>query len=396
MNATAQSARPRGAILLIVLGFIVLASVVTVALLETMTRHMRSAATAAARDDLRLTAFSAMEVALATLAEIKELDGNLYSPSQGWGDPMSYAPVNFPAEMSVTISIEDETGKIPLDPENREMLNRIFDQLGVSIGESDELIDVYIDWTDEDDLERISGAEESYYERQDPPRKPPNEPITSFDDFRYMKAFDELFFDENGAPNDLFRQFKSSVTLKHTNPPNLNTASPLIRNMLSEEGGLNEHALEDLQLGLDGIAGTEDDGYIKSQDDLQSMGVSDSEGFGFEAKVFRVTVTVEQGVKKFQLYALISDTSEAGEGSGGNGDGADGDQDGDSGDGSGGGSGRPGSGGSNGGQNGGDGYVTGDDSYGGGSSGGSGSGTPVYIIGSWEVWELSENGAEDG
>jgi len=297
--------RRRGAILLMVLGFIFLASVFTVALLESMTRHMRAAATAAARDDLRIAAFSGMQVALASLAEIKELDGELYSPSQGWGSPMDYAAAEFPSDVQVTIKIEDETGKIPLNAEDRNSLRLLFEQLGVDITESEELIDAYLDWTDEDDLERLNGAEEDYYSRLEPPRTPPNEPVTSFDSFRYIKGFDELFFDENGAPNPLFRRFKDSVTLTHDEKPNINTVSPTVRAMLADDGSFDEYAFEDLQLGLDGVAGTDDDGYIKSQDDLESLGLSAEDGFGFESKVFRITVTVEQGLKVFQLTAVV-------------------------------------------------------------------------------------------
>jgi len=398
MDARFPDRRRSGAVLLMVLAFIFLASVLTVALLETMTRHMRSAATALARDDLRLTAFSAMQVALATLSEIKELDGNLYSPAQGWGDPLGYAAVTFPGDTRVSVQIADETGKIPLRADDRDSLLRLFEHLGVGIGDSEELVDAFIDWTDEDDLERLNGAEKDYYERLDPPRRPPNQPITSFDDFRYIKGFDELFFDEQGTPNGLFFQFRNSVSLRHNHQPNVNTLSPTIRAMLAEDGGLNEFAFEDRQLGLDDEAGTADDGWLTSPNDLESVGLSETDKFGYQAKVFRITVTVEQGMKTYQLYGLVEDgipdapggsnaenASDRGnadpertlddDNSAGGGAGAptatvemptDGNQ--------------PGRGGRS--------------NSGGGPS--AASTEPIYQIGDWSFYELSENGSEDG
>ncbi|MEO0795334.1 MAG: hypothetical protein AAFX93_09240 [Verrucomicrobiota bacterium] len=349
----AKLGRPRGAILMIVLGFIFLTAVVVVAILESVTRSMRSAATAAARDDLRLEAFSAMQVAIASLGEIKELDGNLHSASQLWGNPIAYSPVSWPDSMQVYVTIVDETGKIPLVDLDRDKLRDLFGEMGIDFTDADELIDAYLDWVDDDDEERLNGAEERYYDRLDPPIKPPNEPITSFDSFRYIKGFDELFFDENGTPNELFKQFKESVSFRHSYDINVNSASDMIIDMLSENSGLNKHIFEDQRVGLDGIANTPDDSYITSQDELESMGFRSGEGYGFEARVFRVSVEVRQGEKVFQLEALVED-------GGGQRQTPDDDAEPDK-----------------------------DDDNDKGKSG-------VYKLGDWTFLELSENGSEDG
>ncbi|WP_309397413.1 general secretion pathway protein GspK [Cerasicoccus maritimus] len=293
-------------LLIMVLVFLFLAAGITVSLSESMLRNIRSAATASARDDLRLTAFSAMEISLAALSEIKELDGKLHSPSQGWGDPISYSPVAWPANQNVTVTIADETGRIPLNPVDRERLQQFFDQLGIDYTTSEELIDAYLDWIDEDDLERLNGAEADYYERLSPPVTPPNQPIKSHDDFRYIKGYAEIFFNEDGSPNALFKQFKESTTFHHEYDVNINSASPAVLGMLEENSGLDRRALEDLQYGLDGIPGTEDDGWPASSDDIT---INSDAAVGYEAHVFRITVRVEQGGKQFQLSALVDDGS---------------------------------------------------------------------------------------
>ncbi|WP_309385473.1 general secretion pathway protein GspK [Cerasicoccus frondis] len=291
-------------LLLMVLVFLFIASIVTVSLTESMLRNIRSSATASARDDLRLAAFSAMEISLATLSEIKELDGKLHSPSQGWGNPVGYSPVAWPNGVTVSVTITDETGKIPLNPPNRDRLEQLLDQLGVDFTQTQELIDAYLDWVDEDDLERLNGAEADYYERLTPARTPANQPITSHDAFRYIKGFDELFFSENGAPNALFKRFKDATSFYHEYDVNINTATESVLGMLEENSGLDRHSLEDLQYGLDQQAGTEDDGWSASSDDIT---INSDASVGYEAHVFRITVRVEQGGKEFQLSALVDD-----------------------------------------------------------------------------------------
>lgn len=391
--------RQRGYLLLAVLVFLFLASVMVVAVLESATRNIRSAAVAAARDDLRLTAFSAMEVALATLAEIKELDNELNSPKQGWGAPLSYSPVAWPEGMQVSVEIIDETGKLPLESLDREVMQQFMEQLGVDMTESDKLIDAYLDWTDEDDLERLNGAEADYYERQTPSRLPPNGPITSYEAFRYIKGFDELFFEENGAPNALFKAFKQSTSLKHSHPVNFNTTSPAVRSMLAEYYGVNLGQLEDFENGPDGIPGTEDDPWYPPKDGGPAVDLP--EYFGYEAHVFRIVVRVEQGEKRFQLTALVDDGSSSTTGNGNNSENTNSGNTGGNG-GNGGAGGNFGGGGNGGGRPGmGGGVVVdrpqaGDGESDEGQSGGDDADTAVlYTSGDFRFLELTENGPKD-
>lgn len=423
-KAFSNNRRRPAFLLLLVLAFLFLTSVVVVSVLESSMRNLRSAATASARDDLRVYAFSAMEVSLATLAEIRELDENLHSPAQGWGNPIDYAPVAWPEGVKVTVEIKDETGKLPLDSPDRDMLHQLLEQLGVDFSESEELIDAYLDWVDEDDLERLNGAEADYYERQTPKRTPPNAPITSYDAFRYIKGFDELFFDENGAPNSLFKRFKDSTSLKHGHSVNINTASTTLVEMYEETQGFDARSLKDLKDGLDGVPGTEDDGWSTGSSSEDGFSTNENSGLGHEAHVFRITVRVSQGPKHFQLSALVDDGSdgreegsgggrgengqEGEEGSGGDGEAVDGGSGGNSGGGggnmsevpdfgviddfAGGGSGR---GGDNPRENDGEGDEESEEGEEGGRSGGGGT-SVLYSTGDWRILELTENGTEDG
>ena len=76
-----------------VLAIIVLLSVLTMRLLEETMQEIRHVSQFHRRDNLRLHAYSALEVALGSLTEWKQVEGQLFAPSQGWGDPITVTGV---------------------------------------------------------------------------------------------------------------------------------------------------------------------------------------------------------------------------------------------------------------------------------------------------------------
>lgn len=80
----------QGFILLLVLGFIVLLAWLSVVVSGEIRRQMQLQGQLVERAKLRPAAYQTLELTLAALAEIKELDGGFYSPVQGWGDPLRY------------------------------------------------------------------------------------------------------------------------------------------------------------------------------------------------------------------------------------------------------------------------------------------------------------------
>ena len=71
----------RGAVLVFVLALIVLLSVLAMRLLEETMQEIRHVSQFHRRDDLRLHAYSALEVALGSLTEWKQVEGQLFAPS---------------------------------------------------------------------------------------------------------------------------------------------------------------------------------------------------------------------------------------------------------------------------------------------------------------------------
>ena len=70
------------------------------------------------QEDMRSQAYCFFDTALAVLHEIKEIDGQLYRPVQGWGDPIGYSGIPLPDGVDVQVKITDESGRLPI--ENRQ------------------------------------------------------------------------------------------------------------------------------------------------------------------------------------------------------------------------------------------------------------------------------------
>ena len=64
---------------------------------------------------LRMHAYSALDLAVGVLSEFQLLEGKLYAPGQGWGDPIGYSGLS-PLDPTVRWSIQltDESAKLSL------------------------------------------------------------------------------------------------------------------------------------------------------------------------------------------------------------------------------------------------------------------------------------------
>lgn len=292
-----------------VLGFVFLMAVFVTQLLEITTRQMRVRAVDLGRADLRTTAYSAMEVSLAVMSEFREIDEGLNRSTQGWGDPIAYASgLQWPEGVEVRVSIADETGRVPLAANFERDLRNLLENMDIDYSEADIMIDSLLDWMDEDDLVRLNGAEERYYDREDPPLVPANGPINTLDTLRHIRGFDEAFFNEDtGEPRPEYYQFVDAISLHHDSRVNINTAGVEVLEMLAERGAFDTAQFLDHLNGVDRIPGTQDDNLIRSEADLRAAGFSaQADGLGFEMDVARINVDVTAGEKSFLLSALVN------------------------------------------------------------------------------------------
>lgn len=242
--------------------------------------------------DVRSYTYSILELSLATIHEVALIDeGKLYAPEQGWSDPLSYAQVEVPNGWEVFVQIDDESGKLPINTMNEELLNKMLEEsFEFDFGTARELSSMLLDWIDEDDSKRLNGAESEDYLRRSPPYRAANGPLQSLEELALLEIWEDEFFDEDGRPNELFQKLSGMVSVYNSGTVNLNKASPEILELLALQDGYDEEFI------FDGL----DKPYL-----TQLPGSANSSTSGVEIGFLRVTVSLLRGNVPFTVSALV-------------------------------------------------------------------------------------------
>ena len=213
-----------GAVLVFTLVMIFLAAVALFLFIERAIFEIRTEAVHAERDRLRPEAYAVLEAVMAVLHDVREIDGNLYDPRQGWSDPLEYAGISLPEGVQVTVSFRDEHGKLPLSGMDRERLILLFERLDFEPALIEDLADALLAWVDEnyDQGRVVSGF--SGYDRGELPYRPSHERLRSLHELAAVEGFREYFFDAAGVPNDRFYRFSEVVSLRDFSQVNVNSA----------------------------------------------------------------------------------------------------------------------------------------------------------------------------
>lgn len=294
-----------GSVIVLVLVLVVLLTFIVVAFLEEATGKIKYYGLFHNRDDLRTDAYSAMEITLAVINQYREIEGQLWGPAQGWADPLAdfgFTPRN---ANEVRVTFEDESAKLPLSELDYDTLLILFDVLGFDLPERERLADGLLDWIDENDIRNLNGFDGEDYEDMDPPYRPANGPIQSWDEFRLIHPFNSLFFDESGRPNARWRRFKEAVSLYHEGSPNINQAPYTVLEVLQERGILDVRSFLDFKNGADGEPNTEDDRLLRSTETM-ALGEEGTGGISTGIELLRVKVAAIRGDARFELEALVS------------------------------------------------------------------------------------------
>lgn len=294
----------RGSILVAVLGMVALMAALMISFLSEATERIKYSGLMDERADVRTVAYSAMEITLAVMNEIGEIDEDLYSPTQGWNNPMAYSGINLGEGYDITVEFEDESSKFSLSKISRNELMMLFEEMDLDLMTADKLTDCLLDWMDDDDYARLNGFDGEDYEDRDPPYRAANAVPQSWEEFRLIEQFDTLFWDEAGQATPQFAAFKSAVSLYNTGSVNLNTANTLVIRTLARMAGFNPDMLEERMAGYDRIRGTMDDELIKSAEDL--MFDAELSNTAYKASLIQVRVTVSYGDAKFLLTTLVT------------------------------------------------------------------------------------------
>ena len=312
----------RGSILVFVLAMIVMLSVLSLRLMQETIQELRHVSQFHRRDDLRIHAYSALDLAVGVLREFQLLEGKLNAPGQGWGDPVGYSGIS-PLDPNVrwSIRITDESAKLSLNKISEKNLVEIFSIMhnrGSSLLDEDDgqpYYDALMDWQDSDDNARDEGAEDDHYEALEYPYFTPGRKIKNYEEFRFIKGFsydpfeseyNGLFYSEGGSETVNMNDFRSSFSFFYENEINVNGISDfLIRYLCGDDDAL----FREFTAGPKDLSG---ESYFTNANDPSLARLRAKRGIplGVTANAFRIEVSVDKGKSNFRLHAILSNNKE--------------------------------------------------------------------------------------
>lgn len=156
-------------------------------------------------------------------------------------------------------SLEDEERKININNAEREVLKRLFLEIGLSEELSEEISSSLIDWRDSDSqlIIPLGSAEDSYYRNLTYPYEAKDKNFEVLEEILLVK----------GVEDNVFDKICNYLTIYGEGKININTAPPLVLEALGIRKSLVEKILA-YRLGEDGIAGTEDDKIFNTISEL--------------------------------------------------------------------------------------------------------------------------------
>jgi general secretion pathway protein K len=87
---------------------------------------------------------------------------------------------------SVTVRLTDESAKIDINTANNELLKGLFRHAGLSEDDAGKMLDVVLDWRDQDSFRRPNGAEEPEYAGEGLKGRPANGPFQSTEELQLV------------------------------------------------------------------------------------------------------------------------------------------------------------------------------------------------------------------
>jgi general secretion pathway protein K len=297
-----------GSVILLVLMTLLLTAFALTKYLERTTIDLLADARDASAARLRVEAYSALETVLAVLQEFRTVDGALRSPTEGWGAPLEFAGYTPPEGLAVTVSLEDESGKLSLPHTDFTTLRDLFVLLGQKETDAERLADALLVWMRPgyEPVDSFS-ARATDYERDAVPFDPPGRALHSFAELASIKFARDLFFDDRGHPSELWRRFIDSVSLYDFDPPNINGARDTT---LAALGGYDETNVRKIAdyLGGAGSFGSQGPTFFRTQQDVAALvgqGMA-SPRLATQVSCLRINITVREGSTSFNLSAVVA------------------------------------------------------------------------------------------
>jgi len=126
----------------------------------------------------------------------------------------------------VTIRITDEQARLNLNMLSQQRLIKLLEYTGIEEDRLNDIVDSLIDWIDPDDLHRLNGAEDEYYEEFGYESK--DGPLDVPEELLLVKGIDDDVF----YGSDTYTGLKDFITVYGNNAMNVNTVSEKMLSVL--------------------------------------------------------------------------------------------------------------------------------------------------------------------
>jgi general secretion pathway protein K len=296
-------------VIVVVLITVLLASLMLMKFFENSAVELTLATREADRSRLRADAYSALETALAVMAEINAIDRVLHSPDQGWGDPYAYLGDTPREGLEVSFSFFDESGKASLPSLSFEQLAALAEALGLAPFDARRFADALFVWMNAEHAAENIEAESSRYERDLVPHQPPRRSLRSWEELRAVRVARDYVYDERGGLSPFGRALRDNLSLFRFESSNINSLAPAIAAARGWDPA-QIAAIAAYQSGRGPRPAGAPVWFRNGRDLASVLGANaDTSAIDATAKLIRVEVRVREGAATLLISAWV--TSEA-------------------------------------------------------------------------------------
>jgi general secretion pathway protein K len=136
-------------------------------------------------------------------------------PTQRWTIDGRSRTLRF-GDTMLTIVVQDEHGKIPMNRLNEDQVRAMFQAAGAAGSRLDQLVDTFEDWQDEDDDKRPNGAEAPDYVQQN--IKPRNGDFETVGELAMIKGMDVALYNRLAPSLTVFFGETGSFSVENAQP----------------------------------------------------------------------------------------------------------------------------------------------------------------------------------
>jgi general secretion pathway protein K len=254
---------------------------------------------------LRQEAFSALEVTLAVLEDFRQADNGLHSSAEGWADPLGWAGWAPSEGRTVEVSFQDESGKIPLKRADVTTLTNLFEYWQMAPADAAKLADAIEGWMQNGYVYSTSITPD--YQDAEIPYAEPGRPMRAFGELAAVDIAKDVFFDENGRPNDSYWRFVNDVSIFNFSQPNANGANGDVMAAAGQYTDIQQAHVADFLAGTGQYAQQGQQWFTSATTLAAVAGIGgNATVFGTTISALRVTITVHEGRSQYRLSAVVA------------------------------------------------------------------------------------------